>query len=226
MKKVLCAIVILAISFALLCPAFAAENTFVPSISYKDGPDILKGEMLEVDVADCLVVTSLKAASEKTTDLSQEARDLLLSVYDKLDSGEMKIPMEEGYIVRELVDVSWKCEACVNNELHKHEEELEKEGVTITIDLDVGLRADDSLAVFAYRNGEWAEIEWFANNGDGTITCVFEHFCPVAFCVKTNQNNDQTGDIAAQSLLLWIVLMVVSAATIVTLTYNRRKYMR
>ena len=182
--------------------------------------------MLENDVVDCLVVTSLKAATEKTTDITQDARDLLLSVYDKLDSGEMTIPMEEGYVVRELIDVSWKHKNCVSNQEHFHEEELEKDGVTITIDFSVGLRADDSLLVFAYRNGEWAEIEWFANNGDGTITCVFEHFCPVAFCVKTNQDSDQTGDISAQSLLLWVVLMVVSAATITVMSYNRRKYVR
>lgn len=226
MKRVLCAIVVLMISMALLCPVWATEDTFVPSISYKDGPEILESEMSGEETNDCLVVSSLKNAAEKTTDITQDARDLLLSVYDKLDSGEMTIPMEEGYVVRELIDVSWKHKNCVSNEEHFHEEELEKEGVTITVDLSVGLRADDSLLVFAYRNGEWDEIEWFANNGDGTVTCVFEHFCPVAFCVKTNQDNDQTGDITAQSMLLWIALMVVSATTIAVLSYNRRKYAR
>lgn len=225
MKKLICIAAVLAISLTLACPAFAAEDTFVPSISYKDGPAINQAVMGEEDVAGCLVVTSLKGAADKTTDISQEARDLLLDVYAKLDSGEMELPLEEGYIIRELVDVSWKQSAC-EDAGHAHKAEHEKEGVTVSVDFDLGIDADDGLLVYAYRSGEWKPIEAVTVNSDGTVTCVFEHFCPVVFCFKDNTDNDPTGDITSESLLLWFVLMAVSVAAIVVMTADRRKHMR
>lgn len=225
MKKGIVAIALLAICLSLICPAFAAENAFVPSISYKDGPVIIGAKMETEDVASCLVVTSLKAATEKTTDISQEARDLLLDAYAKLESGEMKLPLEEGYVIRELVDVSWKQTACVE-EKHTHDEDLKKEAVTVTIDLELGIDANTDLLVYAYRNGQWEPIESAKNNGDGTITCVFEHFCPVAFAVREQTGGSETGDTARGSLILWGVLMVVSLTAVVVLTINRKKHTR
>ena len=192
----------------------------MPSISYKDGPEIIDGEMKEEDVEACLVVTSIRAALEKTTDVSQSARDLLLEVYQKLESGEMKLDMEEDYVIRELVDLSWKQMACVE-ELHVHEDDLEKDGITVTVDFLVGIEASTQIKVFAYRDGKWGEIESVTNNGDGTITCVFEHFCPVAFCVRDPKGGSETGDIAGRNLMLWFVLMAVSSAAIITISYKR-----
>ena len=126
MKRLITMAVFLAFCLSMACPVFAAADTFVPSISYKDGPEIIEGEMKEEDVEACLVVTSIRAALEKATDISQEARDLLLDVYEKLDSGEMKLPMEDDYVIRELVDLSWKKIACVDEE-HVHEDDLEKD---------------------------------------------------------------------------------------------------
>ena len=225
MKKGITAIALLALCLSLICPALATEDTFVPSISYKDGPEIIEAEQKEEAVKPCLVVTSLKAAVEKSTDISQENRDLLMEAYEKLNSGEVKLPGSEGYVIRELVDISWKQVGCVE-EKHTHEDDLNVEGVTVTIELEMGIDANTDLLVYSYHDGQWEPVKVAQNNGDGTITCVFEHFCPVAFCVKTNQDNDQTGDITAQSMLLWIALMVVSATTIAVLSYNRRKYAR
>lgn len=222
MKKGIVAIALLAICLSLICPALAAEDTFVPSIGYKDGPTIGGAEIGDENVADCLVVTSLKAAAEKTTDISQEARDLLLAVYAKLESGEMKLPLEDGYVVRELVDVSWKQAACVE-EKHTHEEDLKKEEVAVTIDLDMNVEAKYDLVVLAYRDGQWGPIESVTNNGDGTITCVFDHFCPVAFAVREHTGGSETGDPAGRNLILWIALMTVSTGAIVFLTSQRRK---
>lgn len=225
MKKGIVAIALLAICLSIICPAFAAEDTFVPSISYKDGPTIIVAEMENEAVADCLVVTSLKAAAEKTTDISQEARDLLLDAYAKLESGEMELPLEEDYVIRELVDVSWKQTACVEAG-HTHAADLEKEGTTVTIDLEVGVDANTDVVVFAYRNGQWGPIESAKNNGDGTVTCVFEHFCPVAIAVREQTGGAETGDAARGSLILWGVLMAVSLTAVVVLTVSRRKHTR
>ena len=40
------------------------------------------------------------------------------------------------------------------------------------------------VAVFSYVDGEWIEAVSVTNNGDGTVTVVFEDICPVAFAVK------------------------------------------
>ena len=35
-----------------------------------------------------------------------------------------------------------------------------------------------------YNDGQWEPIRETRNNGDGTVTCLFEHLCPVAFFVE------------------------------------------
>ena len=73
------------------------------------------------------------------------------------------------------------------------------------------------------------------NNGDGTVTCVFEHFCPVAFCVEVTEdsgdngesggglNPPQTGDEMGGQMLIWISAMVLSMVGMVALlVYYRR----
>lgn len=225
MKKMICLIAILAVAFTLFMPVFAAEDSFVPSISYKDGPEIIAAAMNGGDVASCLVVTSLKGATEKTTDISQEARDLLLDVYKKLAADQMKLPLEEDYTIRELVDVSWKQSACVENH-HSHAADLNADGTSVTVSFALGAGSTDELLVFAYRNGQWDAIESAQIDEDGNVICVFEHFCPVAFCVKTEKGTDPTGDISSQSILLWMILLVASMATIVVMSANRRKHMR
>ena len=222
MKKIVCLVAVLAICLIFVNSVFAAEDTFVPSIGYKDSPEIDDAEMKEEDVEDCLIVTSLKGAEEKSTDISQEARDLLLDIYRDLETGDMKLQLDEGYIVRELVDVSWKQIACVEDE-HSHEKEHEEENVTVTLNLDLGLSANYDILVFAYRDGQWGPIESAVNNGDGTITCVFEHFCPVAFCVRERTGGSDTGDAAGRNLIVWIALMAVSAVAIIFLALRRRK---
>ena len=60
----------------------------------------------------------------------------------------------------------------------------------------------------------------------GNVTCLFEHFCPVAFCVKNEKNTDPTGDISGNSLLLWFLLLASSSAAVLVLSANRRKFTR
>ena len=225
MKRVIVILLLLALCLSLLLPAFAAEDDFVPSISYKDGPEITDAEMESEDVEECLVITSLKGAAEKTTDIAQEDRDLLLEVYGKLMSGEMKLPTGEGFVIRELVDLNWSQTVCVEDE-HTHEEELKKENVTVTVDFDLGLNVDSELLVFAYHDGAWDRVEDVRINGDGTITCVFEHFCPVAFSVRQEPGGSQTGDEARESLMLYGVLMALSMTAVAVLVICRKKHTR
>ena len=122
-RKIMSLMVALLLCVGLVCPALAAENVFVPSISYKDGPDIEKAFLSDKNVTGCLAVTTITGAREKATDIDQEDRDLLLDVYKKLDDGDRKMPLDEDYVIRELVDVSWQKTTCVEAE-HGHKSEI------------------------------------------------------------------------------------------------------
>ena len=225
MKKGIVAIALLAICLSLVCPAFAAEGDFVPSISYKDGPVVNDAEMNEEKTDGCIVITSLKGAEEKTTDISQEKRDLLLNVYGKLVAGEMSIPTPGDYIVRELVDISWEQLDCIELN-HTHEDELKQDGVVVKISFNLGVKVEDELLVFAFHNGQWDPVEVLEVDANGNATCLFEHFCPVAFCVKNEKDIDPTGDISVDGLVLWGLLLAVSCAAVVVMSVKRRAFRR
>lgn len=185
MKRVAYLVAILALCMSLAISAFAAVDTFVPSITYKDGPSINSAEMDGEDVSACLVVTTLKAADEKSTDITQDERDVLKSVYEDLKNGTATLPVDESYAIRELIDLSFKYDECRGSEEHGYKnQKLSEEGVTLTVDFDLGVSQNDEVLVFTYVDGQWWPIESVKNNGNGVITCVFEDICPVAFSVK------------------------------------------
>ena len=221
MKKLIAFAMVLMLCAAMVLPVCAQE--FVPSITYKDGLDAEKAIMNGENVADCIVVTSIKEANEKTTDITQESRDELLDVYKKLEDGSMKLPLEGDYVVIELVDISFAQKNCVETADHEHEEYLVQAGNTVTIDLN-HIGKNFELKVFSYNDGQWTEIKNVVNNGDGTFTCEFEHFCPVAFCVNSDalQQGPVTGD--NNQIFLWMGVMLAAAAGLVALlTVNRRR---
>lgn len=224
MRKLLCILCAVMLCLSLAVPAYAA-GTFVPSISYKDGPEIEEATTGQETVTGCLVVSSITDAREKTTDIYQEDRDLLLEVYKELSDGTMKLPTEnDKYVIRELVDVSWRKSECVEPE-HGHKEWLKQDATTIKVKFDLGVDKNTELIVMTYVDGEWTDVVEVINNGDGTVTVEFEDICPVVFCVATDTEDGppKTGDVMAQSLILWIVLMAVSFLAIVVLLVLRRK---
>ena len=225
MRRVICLVCVLMLCMTLAVPVFAAENTFVPSITYKDGPEVVDAEINGEDGTGCVVVTSIKEAREKTTDIYQEDRDLLLQVYEELVAGSMVLPLEnKEYVVRELVDVSFVKTGCVEVP-HGHKEWLAEEDTTIEVVFDLGLKDTTDLEVLAFVNGEWAPVVSVKNNGDGTVTCVFEDFCPVAFCVENEVEPEppKTGDTVAEDLGLWVLMLAVATGAVVVLLVNRRK---
>ena len=233
MKKLMCMLVALILCCSMILPVFATTGeVFVPSISYKEGPKmeevILEVDGEKEDVDDCVVITTIEQAKEKTTDITQEDRDLLIEVYEKLSDGTMELPLDEDYVIWELFDLSFEYEDCRVIEEHGHKDEkLKAEDTTLTITFDLDIDSAEKIIVLVYIDGEWVEVE-AKNNGDGTLTCVFDDICPVVFCREKGvaEQVPQTGDAFGKNLILWVAVMVVSAAAIVVLVVNRRKVAR
>lgn len=208
---------------------------FVPSITYKDGLEIVDaetniettdGNSWGTGIKECVVVTSVAQAIDKSTDVDQEDRDLLLEVYEAIAKNEMELPLKAGYVIRELVDISFEYGDCRCIEDHGHKDEcLAEDGVTVTLTFDMDVSADARVIVLAYVDEEWSEIKSIVNNGDGTVTCVFEDLCPVAFVVEEagNAEGPLTGDAMGQNLWIWVTAMVASLAGIILLLMRRKR---
>ena len=108
MRKIFAIGAVLLLLAVMSVPALGAEDDFVPSITYKDGPEIVEAEQNEEDVTHCMVVTSILEAKKKETDITQPDRDLLLEVYEQLVEDSMELPVDDDLVVRELVDVSFR----------------------------------------------------------------------------------------------------------------------
>ena len=223
MKKLICVLTAVLLTMSLAVSAFAAKSEFVPSITYKDGLLVNSAILDGKNVTDCVVVTSLKAAEEKTTDLSQAERDQLMDLYKKLVSGEMELPLDGNYTIRELVDVSFGYGSCRGDTEHGDKDgQLGKNGVTMTVDFDMNLKASEKLQVLTYVDGKWKPVEKVTVNKNGTVTVLFEEVCPVVFCVEKagGDSSSKTGDL---SMSLWIGTMVVATAAVAVLLTNRRR---
>ena len=238
MKKVVSICVALMLMLAITCPAFAAEDSFVPSISEKAAPRVVADEQGDIGaVVDengtildkvgqrCLIITSVAQVQNKTTALS-ESDTHLLEVYQKLLSGEMTIPVEKlgcnpettVAVIRELVDMSWYCE--------EHPEMVAPEGVYFRITLDLRIAPEDTVHVMTYKNGEWNPIVEVVNNEDGTVTCTFENLCPVAFVMTQEQEPADPGASLQAKWLWWLLLLLLILICVAVYLWHRktRKY--
>lgn len=256
MKRVVLMIIAAVLCVAMVCPAFAAEGDFVPSISYKDTPEIVtildangQPALASVHRADstivgyiyesCLLLTPVSEAATSTL-ISAEAAQQLLKIYNDLDSGALVLPFEdidpdlkpEEMVIRDLFDASWICD-------HDHSETTSEQGVYVQITFDMGVDANTELYGMVYmsnqitpRNGsaankQWVPMESLTINSDGTVTCSLEDVGAIAFAVHTKTPPAQTGDQTGRSLYLWIGVMAVSAVALVTVfVAGRRKNAR
>lgn len=242
MKRILCLLTAVLVLGTLAAAVFAADNEFVPSISYKDSPDIVPtkdpdgktaigtiidnkadGKQIGYLYDGCLLVTPV-ADAQKSTSIPANAKEQLIMVYNSLRDGFMMIPYElldpelkgEEMVVRDLFDISFLC--------LDHPELVKQEGVVVKITFDLNLPADAQVYPMVYSNGKWTPAVSNKNNGDGTVTCAFENVGAVVFAVRQDAPPSQTGDMVGGNLPLWIAVMSLSAlALIVLLVLGSRK---
>ena len=185
MKRVITVAVALLLCLSIALPLGANASIF-------ESPEDLQSlevkkvamEGLDVSLNDCVLITTVEEAKSGNPDITAEEKAALLAAYDALVDGSEALPIDGEYAVREIVDISFKYNACRMQADHGQKDEaLKAEGVTVSIDFAMGVEADAKVAVFTYIDGKWNEIVSAVNNGDGSVTCVFEDLCPVAFAV-------------------------------------------
>ena len=75
-------------------------------------------------------------------------------------------------VVTALFDVS-----VLSEELNEY---LNEDGNTVDLTFKADIPEDHHVIVMVFKENKWQTIENVIVNGDGTITCTFAHFCPVA----------------------------------------------
>lgn len=240
MRKIVACIVALMVCAALVLPV--AASTFTPSVTYKPAPSVVPftdpdgnpvwaeiqedGKTVGYINEDCLIVTSVADAAESDK-IPDDAAKELLDVYEKLVSGEMKLPLDElglkdeDVVIRDLFDASLICGDPENGFTVDHEAILNADGTTITVTFDLGANAGDKIHAMTYTDGQWGAAVDVVNNGDGTVTVTFEKLCPVVFLTETESETPvdppKTGDPAGENMIVWIVTAAVSVVAIAAL---------
>ena len=245
MKRMIAILAVLMLCATMVLPVAAAENEFTPSVTNKPAPEIVPvkdpdgnpaigvicsddGQIISYVYEECLIVTPVSEANT-STEIPESSKVVLLDVYEKLTSGKMTIPYEKhdpklntgNMVIRDLYDAAFVCE--------EHPQMLEPEGVVFKITFDINVEADVDVYTMTYKNDEWNPIVSTVNNGDGTVTCTFEHLCPVEFSVQTAEEPPvQTGDDSGKDLVLWgsvaaVALVAIVVLTVVTFRSSKKK---
>ena len=220
MKRFFAIITVVMMCAALMVPAMAAQE-FMPSVTNKPAPEVIEariidenGEVLRI-VGDCLIITPVSEV-DTSTEIPEASRVILKDVYGKLLNGTMTIPYEKHnknldpskMVIRDLFDATFVCTDCPAM--------LEPEGVVLEIVFDLNIAPGVEVYSMTYKNNQWDPIVSTTNNGDGTVTAVFEKLCPVEFSINTGVTPPSgTGD---RDMSLWGVLAIASLAAIVVLT--------
>lgn len=236
MKKFVSFVMAFVLCTMLTLPAYAS-NDFTPSVSNKPAPDVVPvimpdgdtafaeildatGEVIDQVYEECLVITSVANAaySEATPD---NAKELLLDVYQKLQSGEMTIPYvklfgdgidADNMVISDLFDVSLLCE--------EHPEALEPIGTTMRITFDLGVGADENVYATLYKCDGWVTTVDTKNNGDGTVSIIAEDFCPVAFSVAIEDDEAVTPPVKTDDPIdshFWIVTLTIACISLTSM---------
>lgn len=230
MKRFFAIITVVMMCISLAVPALAAQE-FMPSVTNKPAPEIVPvldpegnphiglvrnedGEIVSYVDEGCLIITPVSEV-ETSTEIPEASRVILRDVYSKLTAGTMTIPYEKhgvgldtsNMVIRDLFDATFVCQ--------EHPAMLEPEGVTLELIFDLNVKADVDVYAMTYKNSQWDPIVSCTNNGDGTVTAVFEKLCPVEFSIDTAP--PKTGDVSSQ-LSVWGIVAIASLAAIVILT--------
>lgn len=244
MKKIICLFIALVVCLSIAMPVFATDaNGFVPSITYKPEPEIVpvkdengnehlgvirdnEGEVVDYVDHGCFRLTPIAHVWDPEIEVPDYIEELLTYVYDGLNKGELEINYDifdaeldaNNMVIRDLFDIRWFCEEHLAMHL--------KEDNTIDIIFDLGVVADAEIFVATFNEDtkEWSPIVKTVNNGDGTVTCTFQHFCAISFSMPMTPRAAATD--AANSttnLLPWILILLLAVVAFVVIIIVKNK---
>ena len=242
MKKLTCLLLALAVCLSIAAPVFATENeSFVPSITYKPSPEIVpveneegkevigvirneEGEVVDYVDHGCLVVTPIAHVWDPEAEVPEEVERLLTFVYEELNEERMEIPYDKhnadldaaNMVIRDLFDARWACE--------EHRIMIEEKGILFEITFDLGVSADTPIYAMTYdeETKEWSPVVNTVNNGDGTVTCTFEHLCAIEFSMPVAAANAPIDDAPTMTIWPWILILVLAVAAIIVIVISKR----
>lgn len=242
MKKLTCLLLALALCLSIAAPVFATENEdFVPSITYKPSPEIVpvkdedgqeaigvirdeKGEIIDYVDHGCLEITPIAHIWDPEEEVPEDVERLLTFVYEELNADKMEIPYEKhdadlektNMVIRDLFDARWACE--------EHRIMVEENGILFEITFDLGISADTPIYAMTYDEEaeEWSPVVKTVNNGDGTVTCTFEHLCAIEFSMPVAAANAPVDDVPTMTIWPWILILVLAVAAIIVIVISKR----
>jgi hypothetical protein len=227
----------------MICTVFA--TSFTASVESKSAPAVvevqdeagntavatLSGDIPEemaMVVVEALVVTAV-ADAEESKQIPEASQQALLEVYNGLQDGSIQVPFEEldqekadNLVIRDLFDVSW-----TDGDGDAYAELLDGENVSLEMTFVVDVAADAQVYVMVYKNDTWQQIQQVTNNGDGTVTCVFNHLCPVAVIVEADETMEvvdiaeekaeptQSVEASGQNIGLWAGILAASVIALI-----------
>lgn len=242
MRKLICMLIALVMCLSIATPAFAAENGFVPSITYKPNPEVVPvedengdeyigvirdedGEIIDYVAHGCLLIAPIAHVWDEEIEVPADVERLLTFVYEELTSHNMEIPYEKheaeldpaNMVIRDLFDARWSCE--------EHREMIEKDGVTFEITFDLGVVADAQIFVMTYDEeaNEWSPIVKTVNNGDGTVTCTFEHLCAIEFSMPIAAATVPAEEAPSANAMPWVVILILAVVAVVAIVISKNK---
>lgn len=245
MKKMICLVITLLLCASLVVPAFAAEDSFVPSITYKPDPEIVEiqgedgngyigvirnedGEIVDYVGEGCLVITPIADVWDEEIEVPQDTEDLLLLVYDALKKGTMILPYEkhdesmseDNMVIRDLIHIEWGCE--------EHRKLFEQGGYTLELIFDLGVMEDVQLFVMTYdeETEDWDPIVDAVNNGDGSVTFTFDRLGVIELSMPISNGYVPSDDVQQPNILPWILALAgagIAAILILILILKKKK---
>lgn len=178
MKRMICICMAVILCFAMACPVFAATGDFVPSISYKDTPDLVpfddgnggqaigsirdaNGSVVSYAYDGCLVLTPVSEA-QTSTQIPAQAAQQLLDVYNGILNGSMQIPFDtidpalkpDEMVIRDLFDASWLCS--------DHPDVVAAANIHVQVTFDMDIDADAEIYGMVYINDQTSSISTFS----------------------------------------------------------------
>lgn len=242
MKRVLSILTALVLCMSMVLAVSAEESSFVPSIAYKPNPEIVMipdesgneaigailddaGKIIDYVEPGCLLVTPIAYVWDEDVEVPLEVENLLTFVYEELNNQNMEIPYEKfeadldpaNMVIRDLFDARWGCE--------EHPAMVAPEGVVFQITFDLGIMPDVPVYVMTYDEEakEWSPIVSTVNNGDGTVTCTFEHLCAITFSMPMAVESAPVDDTPTANVMPFVIAMAVAAVAAVGVLVVKNK---